>query len=31
DGGEFETVFLRPLMASAADTSLEAHFVLKPA
>lgn len=31
DSGEFETVFLRPLMASAKDTSLEAHFVLKPA
>jgi len=31
DSGEFETVFLRPLMASSKDTSLEAHFVLKPA
>jgi protocatechuate 3,4-dioxygenase beta subunit len=30
DSGEFETVFLRPVMASARDTSLEAHFVLKP-
>lgn len=30
DSGEFETVFLRPLMASAKDKSLEAHFVLKP-
>jgi hypothetical protein len=30
DSGEFETVFLRPLMASSKDTSLEAHFVLKP-
>jgi len=30
DSGEFETVFLRPLMASAKDTSLEAHFVLTP-
>ena len=30
DSGEFETVFLRPVMASAKDTSLEAHFVLKP-
>lgn len=30
DSGEFETVFLRPLMLSAKDTSLEAHFVLKP-
>ncbi len=31
DSGEFETVFLRPVMGSASDTSLEAHFVLKPA
>jgi hypothetical protein len=31
DGGPFETVFLRPVMASARDTSLSAHFVLKPA
>ncbi len=30
DSGEFETVFLRPVMASSKDTSLEAHFVLKP-
>jgi protocatechuate 3,4-dioxygenase beta subunit len=30
DSGEFETVFLRPLMASAKDTRLEAHFVLRP-
>jgi hypothetical protein len=30
DSGEFETVFLRPVMPSAEDTSLEAHFVLKP-
>lgn len=30
DSGDFETVFLRPLMASSSDTSLEAHFVLKP-
>jgi len=30
DSGEFETVFLRPIMASAKDTRLEAHFVLKP-
>ena len=30
DSGDFETVFLRPVMASAKDTSLEAHFVLKP-
>lgn len=26
----FETVFLRPLMASAADTSLHVEFVLRP-
>lgn len=31
DSGDFETVFLRPVMASASDTSLEAHFVLQPA
>ncbi|EAV44276.1 Twin-arginine translocation pathway signal [Roseibium aggregatum IAM 12614] len=31
DSGEFETVFLRPVMKSSADTSLEAHFVLQPA
>ena len=31
DSGEYETVFLRPVMKSAKDTSLEAHFVLKPA
>ncbi|WP_420564820.1 hypothetical protein [Thalassobaculum sp.] len=30
DSGDFETVFLRPVMASSSDTSLEAHFVLKP-
>ncbi|MEM9330584.1 MAG: twin-arginine translocation pathway signal [Pseudomonadota bacterium] len=30
DSGEFETVFLRPIMPSASDKSLEAHFVLKP-
>lgn len=30
DSGEFETVFLRPVMQSSSDTSLEAHFVLKP-
>ncbi|MEM8871521.1 MAG: twin-arginine translocation pathway signal [Pseudomonadota bacterium] len=30
DSGEFETVFLRPVMASARDTSLSAHFVLQP-
>ncbi|MEM1431837.1 MAG: twin-arginine translocation pathway signal [Pseudomonadota bacterium] len=31
DSGDFETVFLRPIMPSARDTSLEAHFVLQPA
>lgn len=31
DGGEFKTVFLRPVMRSAKETSLEAHFVLQPA
>lgn len=30
DSGKFETVFLRPLMRSAKDKSLEAHFVLQP-
>lgn len=30
DSGEFETVFLRPLMASPRDTSLTADFVLMP-
>ena len=30
DSGEFKTVFLRPLMRSAKDTKLEAHFVLQP-
>ena len=30
EGDGFETVFLRPLMASAQDTSLSAHFVLQP-
>lgn len=30
DSGEFETVFLRPVMSSSRDTSLEAHFVLQP-
>lgn len=28
DDGEFETVFLRPVMSSAQDTSVQAHFVL---
>jgi hypothetical protein len=27
----FETVFLRPIMRSASDTSLSADFVLQPA
>ncbi|MEM1072850.1 MAG: twin-arginine translocation pathway signal [Pseudomonadota bacterium] len=31
DSEDFETVFLRPVMSRASDTSLEAHFVLKPA
>jgi hypothetical protein len=31
DSGEFKTVFLRPIMRSAKDKSLEAHFVLAPA
>ena len=31
DSGDFETVFLRPLMASSKDTALAAHFVLQPA
>lgn len=31
DGNAFETVFLRPVMPSASDTSLSAHFVLQPA
>ncbi len=31
DSGDFETVFLRPVMARASDTTLEAHFVLQPA
>ena len=31
DSGEYKTVFLRPVMASSSDTSLEAHFVLAPA
>ena len=31
DGHGFETVFLRPVMPSAGDTSLAAHFVLQPA
>ncbi len=31
DSGEFKTVFLRPVMRSARETSLEAHFVLQSA
>jgi protocatechuate 3,4-dioxygenase beta subunit len=31
DSGEFKTIFLRPVMRSAKETSLEAHFVLQPA
>ncbi len=31
DSGDFDTVFLRPVMPSASDTSLSAHFVLQPA
>ncbi|MEM7379052.1 MAG: twin-arginine translocation pathway signal [Pseudomonadota bacterium] len=31
DSGDFKTVFLRPVMPSAADTTLSAHFVLEPA
>ena len=29
DSGDFKTVFLRPIMKSAKETSLEAHFVLQ--
>jgi len=31
DDGGFETVFLRPVMARASDTSLHVEFVLRPA
>lgn len=31
DSDEYKTVFLRPIMPSSKDTSLEAHFVLEPA
>ncbi|WP_208353250.1 twin-arginine translocation pathway signal [Pseudaestuariivita rosea] len=31
DDGGFETVFLRPVLASASDTSLTVDFVLRPA
>jgi len=30
EGEGFKTVFLRPLMDSPEDTSLQAHFVLEP-
>lgn len=30
DSGDYETVFLRPVMARSSDTRLEAHFVLMP-
>lgn len=30
DDGSFQTVFLRPVMGSRSDTSLQAHFVLAP-
>lgn len=30
DGDEFKTVFLRPVMQSASDTSLNVEFVLQP-
>ncbi|NKB53382.1 MAG: twin-arginine translocation pathway signal [Rhizobiaceae bacterium] len=30
DDEEYKTVFLRPVMASSADNSLSAHFVLQP-
>lgn len=30
DSGAFKTVFLRPVMRSAKDKSLEVHFVLEP-
>ena len=30
DSGAFKTVFLRPIMRSAKDKGLEAHFVLQP-
>lgn len=31
DSGDYQTVFLRPIMASAKDKTLSAHFVLQPA
>ncbi|MGI9295769.1 MAG: hypothetical protein ACR2PS_17445 [Pseudomonadales bacterium] len=30
DSGDFKTVFLRPIMSSAKDASLETHFILQP-
>lgn len=30
DSGDFETVFLRPVMSDAKDTSLNAQFILQP-
>jgi hypothetical protein len=30
DSAEFKTVFLRPVMRNAEETTLEAHFVLEP-
>ena len=30
DSGDFKTVFLRPVMDSAKDTTLSAHFILQP-
>ncbi len=30
DSGEFETIFLRPVMSSSRDKTLAAHFVLQP-
>ena len=31
DSDDFKTVFLRPVMSSSKDKSLEAHFILEPA
>ncbi|MEM6988686.1 MAG: twin-arginine translocation pathway signal [Pseudomonadota bacterium] len=31
DSDDFKTVFLRPVMKSASDTTLAAHFILQPA
>ena len=30
DSGDYETVFLRPVMSSSNDTTLSAHFILRP-